>query len=165
RDGGERRRVAGLFRRAARSVRLVNYPVAERFLSAALALLAPVQTAADEPLLLGLEIDRHAALYGLGRLDEADAVYRSIERRCADPLELVDAACVQVSSLTNRGHAADAVALGRALLERLGTASVDAPIDAPEALSAWMRLDDAVPDTGDARVLSVAKLLNKLQAP
>jgi diguanylate cyclase (GGDEF)-like protein len=170
RDADERRRAAGLFRHAARNVRLVNYPLADRFLSAALALLAPVESAVDAPLLADLEIDRHATLYGLGRLDEADAVYRSIEQRGTDPLRLVDAACVQVNSLTNRGRPADAVAIGRALLDRLGLARVGVDIDRPAALSAWMAgaeelCDPARPDTRDPGVLGVAKLLNTLQAP
>ena len=57
-------------------MRLTNYPVAERFLGAALELLDGADGLVDAPLRLALQIERHAALVSLGRLEEADDLYQ-----------------------------------------------------------------------------------------
>ena len=61
-------------------------------LTAALAAVGPGQTAT----LAEVHAGRHAALYGLGRLEEADEVYRTIERLCPVVLDRADATAVQV---------------------------------------------------------------------
>jgi len=53
-------------------------------------------------------------------IDDADAVYEAIEARCDQPEAMVDAACVQIATLNNRKRHKDAVALGLALLQKLG---------------------------------------------
>ena len=173
-DPGERRRVALLFRSAAANARLVNYPLAERCLRAAITLLSPVQTPADAPLLVALETELHAALYSLARLDEADEVYRSIEARRPDTLGLADAACVQISSITNRGSPRQAVDLGLALLARLGLeipqgdfgAAVARRLDAfYDWIAAIQPGDSQRPETDDPRVRTAAKLIDRLLAP
>ena len=166
---------------AAQARRTANYATMDRLITAAIGLLiragpeTAAETAADERLLAGLEIERHAALYSLGRLDEADAVYRAIERRGGALPVLVDAACVQVASLSNRGRAGEAVALGLSLLRQLG-------LDLPERIVAtdierqmdvlrrWVEqydaaADQARADASDPHVVAAAKLLNRLQAP
>src|SRR5206468_2589236 len=103
-DPTERRRVAELFQAAAAAVRrTTNYAAMQRYLAAARALVDGASDV-DSTMLAGLETGLHAALYSLGRLEEADALYRSIERRRPDPVELVEAACVQISSLGHRGR-------------------------------------------------------------
>ena len=88
RRGGRRRgaaAVAGLLRRAADQARLIgDHVVAERSLAAALQLIDPADTAT----LCNGATGRHAALYSLGRLDEADAEYRT--SRTAAALDRAD---------------------------------------------------------------------------
>ena len=63
---------------------------------------------------------RHAALYCLGRLEEADEEYRTIERLCPAVLDRADATAVQVRSVTHRTRFAEALRLGREALRELG---------------------------------------------
>lgn len=175
-DPHERRRAAGLFRQAAaQACRVANYATMERFLAAAIALLKGIATTADMPLSLALEIERLAALYSLGRLDEADEAYRAIEALGSDALSLVDAACVQVSSLSNRGRPREAVELGLTLLRKLGLAvprkiaasSIERQLN---VLCRWVKdynqvHEQARPDTSDPRVVAAAKLINRLHTP
>ncbi|HSV46603.1 MAG TPA: ATPase, partial [Ramlibacter sp.] len=174
REPAERRAAARLLHDAA-AVRfgLTNYAAAERFLAGAIALLGEAQTPADRKLLALLATGQHAALYSMGRLDEADRLYRSIEHHCATPVDLVEAACVQVSSLTNRGRPRDALALGLGLLRKLGIV-----VPAADAMSAevsreldafyqWVSdatragADRRAPAT-DASIVAVAALINRL---
>ena len=127
-DRDERLRVAELFRGHAMALRVVNPATAECLLAAALALVGGDRPVAAEPLLTLLESGRHAALFALGRMAEADEVYQSIEHSCPGPEELAVAAYTQIPSLVNRGRASEAVALGLDLLGRLGM-----PVPAAEA--------------------------------
>jgi hypothetical protein len=78
-DLAERTVVVGLLRRAAGQARLTgDYSLAEALLAAAIRLVDPGETA----LLAQVHTGHHAALYGLGRLEEADEEYRAIERLC-----------------------------------------------------------------------------------
>ena len=88
-----------LLRRAAEQASLVGgYAQVETLLTGALRLAD-----ADDPAtLIELHTARHAALYSLGRLDEADSDYRIIHRLGGTVLQRVDATCVQVRSLTSR---------------------------------------------------------------
>ncbi|BCY13159.1 AAA family ATPase [Actinoplanes sp. L3-i22] len=171
--GDERLLVAELFRDQAAALRLVNPVTAELLLSTALTLAGGDQPVAGEPLLMRLEIDWHAALFALGRMAEADEVYRSIERRGSGPEALAAAAYAQISSLVNRDRASEAMALGLDLLGRLGLAkptaeTMDARIaDGLTAVERWAAeggpaADLDRPDVTDSRVLSVARLLNRL---
>ncbi len=172
-DAAERRLAAQLFAMvAAGAARVSNHGTAERYLTAAGRLWAALGVAADDPALVGLETELHRALYSLGRLEEADKVYESITRRCRDPLELVEATCVQLSSLTNRRRSADTVALGFATLRRLGFAVPGADISTEvqrrlDDLDAWadglsVVEDVARPQATDARALAAAELLRPL---
>ena len=175
-DPGERRRAAVLLHTSARAARLLNPAVAEDLLAAGAALLAPAARAEDEPLLLAFDIDRHATLCGLGRLDEADEVYQAIERRHPEPLELAGAAAQQISGLSNRNRPADAVALGLDLLRRLGVEVPDetelpaATERCLDAMARWAAEEDGVtadlarPEVTDRRVLAVADVMPKMLA-
>ena len=78
-DAAERRQVVGLLRRAAGQATLNgDYALVNALLTAALPAVDPGDTAA----LAEVHAGRHAALYCLGRLEEADEVYRTIERLC-----------------------------------------------------------------------------------
>lgn len=118
-DPAERARMAALFRFAAGEARLTgNYPLAERFLTAALPAVDPTDT--DQ--LVAVHTERHAVLYCLGRLEDADDEYTAIRRLCADPAGRTASAIVQVMSLTNRNRADEALELGLGHLRALGVA-------------------------------------------
>jgi diguanylate cyclase (GGDEF)-like protein len=173
RDPGERRRVIGLFRRAAEEARLVsNYPAMRRLLSAAVRLA----DGGDAALLIELHTGRLEALYGLGSLDEADEVYQVIDALATDPVQRTAATLVQVASLANRSRPAEAVALGIDMLGRLGVsmpppermaAEVDRDLD---ALYLWLdqttEADDLVrPEITDPSLLAAAALINRMLPP
>ncbi|WP_412749832.1 diguanylate cyclase domain-containing protein [Krasilnikovia sp. M28-CT-15] len=169
----ERRTVAELFGTAAAAARLIsNHTTTEQYLTSALGLWATLDAADDGPLPIAWETQRHGALYSLGRLDEADEAYGSLERRAPDPLALVDAACNQISSLSNRYRHADAVSLGFALLNRLGYAPPGEGAGAElrrrlKAMYRWIETasvteDLARPEPTDPRALAAARVLQRL---
>ena len=76
-------RWCGLLRRAADQARLIgDHVLVDALLGAALQLADPDETAT----LVALRTARHAALYSMGRLDEADEEYRTIETLCPTAL-------------------------------------------------------------------------------
>ena len=85
-------------------------------LTAELVVVDPGETAT----LAAVHAGRHAALYCLGRLEEADEEYRTIERLCPAVLDRADATAVQVHSMTHRLRFAEALRLGRQALRELG---------------------------------------------
>ena len=94
-DAAERRQVTGLLRRAAGQATLTgDYALVHALLTAALAAVDPDETAT----LAAVHAGRHAALHCLGRLEEADEVYRTMERLCPAVLDRADATAVQVRS-------------------------------------------------------------------
>jgi len=170
-DPGERRRASALLHTAARGSRLLNPAMALDLLVSGTDLLAPVAGHEDEEVLLDFDIDRHAALCGLGRLAEADELFLDVRSRCARPLRLAGPAGVQIGSLVNRNLQAEAVALGLDTLRRLGT-EVPAEAELPAAveralddLEEWARDEDGVaadlarPPVTDPVVLAVGELL------
>ena len=129
-DPDEQHTVTGLLRHAAaQATQVANHPLAEKLLTGALQLTGPLrltasQQAADpaqRATLIELHTAHHAALYSLGRLDEADHAYTTIDALCTNPVERAEATTVQISSLTNRNHNQQAVNLGAELLRQLGT--------------------------------------------
>ncbi|WP_345516164.1 diguanylate cyclase [Phytohabitans houttuyneae] len=173
RDPDERRRAVALLRRAAEEARLVsNYSLVERLLSAAVRLA----DADDSALLIALHTGRLAALYGLGRLDDADEVYRVIDRLATDPVQRTGATLVQVSSLANRSRPQEAIEVGIEVLRRLGVAmpaveqlegEVDRSLD---ALYRWLDRtseddDLARPEITDPSLLAAAALINRMLPP
>ncbi|HET6829152.1 MAG TPA: AAA family ATPase, partial [Ramlibacter sp.] len=165
---------AQLLRAAAQILRPFNPARAERFLAGAVALGS--RSGRTSQQLLPLEIERHAVLYTLGRLAEADSLYAWIEANCADALQLEPAASVQICSLTNQGRPAEAVALGAQLLARLGM-----PLPSPEALgqqlaggtvvfAPWTEPDIVATQLARAQAtnpqaLAAGRLLNRMTPP
>jgi predicted ATPase/signal transduction histidine kinase len=116
-DAAERQLAVRLLRRAADQAALVGeYALVNELLGAALRLIEPEETAA----LVEVHTGRHAALYSLGRLDEADEVYRAIEGLCPSAIRRADATAVQVRSLTHRKRSAEAIGLGLESLSEFG---------------------------------------------
>ncbi len=173
RDRHEQARAIQLFRDAARQAGLTGkHAAAEHFLATALRLLQGGVSPPDAALVRALHTAHHAALYALGRLAEADAVYASIQALSDDPLALAEATSVQISSLCHRSRQRDAVTLGLSLLDRLGlrmpqedlAAAVDAQLD---RMCHWVAQDPRVddlrsPHDDDVRVRLAARLMNRM---
>src|SRR6202035_2678387 len=138
-DAAERRQVARLLRRAAGQATLTgDYALVHALLTAALAAVDP----GDAATLAEVHTGRHAALYGLGRLEEADEEYRTIERLCPAVLDRADATAVQVRSVTHRTRFAEAVGLGLESLRELGItvpAADRLAAEADQRFGSWYR--------------------------
>ncbi|WP_053076750.1 AAA family ATPase [Caenimonas sp. SL110] len=148
-----------------------DYTLADRYLSTADALVSDAGDALDHELRLAIDTGRHAVLYPLGRLDEADLLFEAMQTSSAEPLALVDATCRQMRSLDVRGRMEDAKALGLLMLGRLGlhappgflTDDTDQRLD---ALQQWVREDQQLDPASrqqmqDRGLLAVAKLLGR----
>jgi predicted ATPase/signal transduction histidine kinase len=169
-DVAERRQVAGLLRRAAGQAALTgDYALVNALLVAALRLIGPHEEAA----LTEVHTARHAALFSLGRLDEADEEYRRIEGLSATVLDRADATAVQVLSLTHRTRFADAIGLGIGSLRELGITVPPAdrlPAELDRQFGYLYRwLDDtdeagelARPDITDPALIASARVINAL---
>jgi signal transduction histidine kinase len=167
-DAAERRQVAGLLRRAAGQATLTgDHALVHALLTAALTAVDPGETGT----LAGVHTGRHAALYCLGRLEEADEVYRTIESLCPAVLDRADATTVQVRSVTHRTRYADALRLGRQALRELGITVPAADRLAAEVdhrFGPWYQwldhteaADDlARPDLTDPTLLAASGLIN-----
>jgi predicted ATPase len=169
-DVAERRQVVRLLRRAGDQAALVgDYALVDALLSAALRLIDP----GDTRTLIAVHTGRHAALFSLGRLDEADDVYRTIDRLCTTAMQRADATCVQAMNLTYRKRFAEAVLLGVESLRELGvtvpaadqlTDELDRQFD---HLYRWLDQTDAAddlarPDVSEPTLLATARLLNAI---
>ncbi|RYX93983.1 MAG: GAF domain-containing protein [Comamonadaceae bacterium] len=179
-EPGEQGRAAELFLRLAGKLSsTATWLLAERYLAAASGLLAAVEEAADDRGYMALRsavgIARHAALYSLGRLEEADPVHAALQSWTPDPLDLVEPACLQMRSLYMRGKTREGKALGLRMLAALG---LEVPHDYAlpdmarrlDELNEWVvrdrRLSTAArPQIRDPRLLAIAKLLGRLARP
>jgi predicted ATPase len=83
-------------------------------------LAAALPLTEDPAALIELHTLRHAALFRLGRLEEADQVYETLISLSAGPYDRIEATAVQISRFTNRNRHGDAIALGLDLLRHLG---------------------------------------------
>jgi len=167
-DVAERRQVVGLLRRAAGQAALIgDYALVNELLAAALRLIGP----GEEATLVAVRTGRHAALYGLGRLEEADEEYQTIEGLCPTVLQRADATAVQVLSLTHRTRFADAIGLGVGSLRELGVvvpAADRLPADLDRQfgyLYRWLDHTDeagelARPGVTDPTLVAMARLIN-----
>jgi signal transduction histidine kinase len=153
-DRAERRQVGALLRRAADEARLIgDHALVNALLTAALRLLNPMDTAATVEVRTG----RHAALFSLGRLEEADEEYRMIVELCRSARDRAEATAVQVRSLSHRTQFGEAIELG---LESLRECGINVPAaggfsagdlfrDKFERLHRW--LDTTAPEDDLAR--------------
>ncbi len=167
-DDAERRDVVALLRRAAGQATLIgDYALVDALLAAALRLIDPGETAT----LVDVHTGRHAALYGLGRLEEADEEYRTIEGLSATALDRATATAVQVRSLTHRKRFAESIGLGIGSLRELGVAVAAADRRSAELdqqfghLYRWLdgtgTADDlGRPDITEPRLLAMSRLID-----
>jgi len=172
-DPAERRAAAELLRRAAGQATLIgDYALVDTLLAAALRLIDPGETAT----LVQVHTGRHAALFSLGRLEEADEEYGTIERLSATALDRAEATWVQMSSLTQRNRFAEAFGLGLDSLRELGITVPATDLLAGQLdrqfgyLYRW--LDDidgagelARPDITDPALLAAIRLLSVVPSP
>lgn len=153
----ERQRVAALFGQAAAHARSqADYALEERFLGAA------VRLDDGAP---GLVRAWHASLYSLGRHAEADAVYARISGGATSLTDLIEAASVQIDSLTSRRLLPEAIDLGIALLARAAVVLADCAAAQLDAIAAWaysgaLDADLRRPAPADPHVLAVGRLLH-----
>jgi predicted ATPase/signal transduction histidine kinase len=118
-EAAERRVAADLLRRAALQATLVGgYSLVDALLGAALRLI----DSGDAATLVSVHTARHAALYSLGRLDEADEEYLAIKALSPAVTGRAGATAVQVRSLTVRKRFAEAISLGTGTLREFGIA-------------------------------------------
>jgi hypothetical protein len=163
---GRRHDVAELFRATASGLRMINYPVAEQYLAAAIGLC----TDTDPALLDRLLIERHRALYTLGRAAEGDELYGELAGRLT-PVALAEPAGAQIESLTVRGRAADALALGMDLMSRLGVAmpadDVHIGLDGLRDWAAGLRVEDDLgrPDASEPATVAACLLVTRMMPP
>jgi signal transduction histidine kinase len=167
-DAAERHAVVALLRRAADEATVVgDHALVNALLAASLRLIGQDETG----LLIEVHTRRHAALFGLGRLEEADDEYRTIDGLCTTTMGRAGATCVQVLSLTHRKGFAEALALGVGTLRELGVAVPSPDRIAGEVeggfdeLYRWLddtdaRDDLARPDITDPTLLAATRLLN-----
>ncbi|MEV4136750.1 AAA family ATPase [Dactylosporangium sp. NPDC049742] len=169
-DAAERRRVVGLLRRAAGQAALIgDYVLVNALLAAAVPLVDP----GDVTTLVEVSTARHRALYSVGRLEEADEEYRTIEGLCPTALGRVDATVAQARSLMHRNRNREAVTLGLESLRELGLAVPAADRLAEEVdrqitlLYRWLEhtedADELVrPDLSDPTLLAVARVISAI---
>ncbi|GAB3853249.1 hypothetical protein GCM10027610_082880 [Dactylosporangium cerinum] len=167
-DAMERCRVVGLLRRAADQAALIgDYGLVNALLTATLRLI----NAGDIATLVEVRTGRHAALYSLGRLEDADDEYRTITGLCTNTLDRADATVVQARSLTHRNRLAEAIGLCLESLRELGIAVPAAdrlPAEADHRfnyLYRWLDHTDATddltrPDITEPVLLAAARLIN-----
>ncbi|WP_445184073.1 AAA family ATPase [Pseudonocardia sp. Cha107L01] len=172
-EPAERARVVQLLRRAAEQAQLTgNYALVNGLLTAALRLIDPSETA----MLMAVHTGRHAALYSIGRLDEADEEHQTIMRLCPTALQRAGPTAVQVRSLTHRNRFAEAVGLGVESLRELGinvpTADhLPAELDRQsDRLYRWLDHTDAAddlarPDITDPTLLAASALIDAMLPP
>ncbi len=171
-EPGEQRRAAHLFHGLAQALAgTATYLLAERYLAAADGLLVAIDSPVDAALRHAIEVERHRALYSLGRVDEAGHLYAKIHERAQDPLDLVDATNLQSRLLDMTGRVQESLALSVRLLAQLGL-NVPPNFSDPfveqkiNSLTEWIRQGQRDhskrAQTRDLRLLGIAKLLARM---
>jgi len=82
--------------------------------------IAPEDLKKNDSFLLRLYTEYHLVLFSLALFAELDQTYIKLEEIAKDPIDLVNACCIQLISLSNRSRFEEAVFLGVSLLEKLG---------------------------------------------
>jgi predicted ATPase/signal transduction histidine kinase len=150
-----------------------SHLAAERYLRAAHGLLAGCDDREVESLRGKVAVGVHAALFSQGLIDEADLAFAGVQDEVANPIDLGQAAFLQVQSLNMRGLSEEATGVCVRAFEKL---SFKAPVSLEsreqealfDALRGWVA-EDALRDPSsrpvmvDERILSVSKLLYGMQ--
>ena len=124
-EPAEREQVRGiLFDAAVQTRQAGDFATAERFLGLAIDLLPKDAWQCEPAATFSLHAEKHLVLYSQGRQDEADQTYARLASHLAssetpDEGQIVPT-CIQIANLFNRSRYREAIALGNALLTRLG---------------------------------------------
>lgn len=120
-DVAERAAARTLIAAAARQSRQAGaFASAEQLLRVAIKLLPPNPWTCEPTATFSLHAELHLVLFSLARHAEVDAAFEDLKSHAPSPVALVEPACIQVISLSNRTRYADAVELASQLLDRLG---------------------------------------------
>lgn len=113
-------RVIQIFLKAAHEATLTSaFDTARRYLELIINIV-PEALKKNDSFIRPIYIEYHLVLYSLAMFEELDKTYIYIEKVSSDPLDLVDACCIQCISLSNRSRYKEAFFLGVHLLEKLG---------------------------------------------
>ena len=171
-DATERRQVVAMLHRAAAEAGLIgDHAMVEALMSAALRLVDVEDTAAR----MGVHTARHAAVFSLGRLEDADEEYDRIERLSGSAAERPGAAALKVWGLTYRVRMAEAIEFGVASLRELGIAVPPADVAQAELddrfglLYRWLDDTDpgddvAHPELADPALIAAIRLMDATMA-
>jgi signal transduction histidine kinase len=122
-EADEQQTVAALLRRAAdQAATSGDHARVEALMTAALELTEQIAIAA----LIEMRTSRQAALFSLGRLEEADGEYRRIAQLSPTALGRPGATAVQLRNLSHRNRFPEAIDLGLTALRECG---IDVPAD------------------------------------
>jgi diguanylate cyclase (GGDEF)-like protein len=174
-DPTEQSAVGVLFSQAAKQARQAgSFAVAEHFLRLAIGMLEANPSDAGHDAAFALYAELHVTLYCQSRYADADVIYARLVRDAPSPPKLVEAACIQVSSLSNRTRYDEAIRLAGDLLRQFGI--LMPTVDLVEHLSSELdlfyahvnggaleRLRSAPPLTDEALV-HASRLINRVEA-
>ena len=119
-DPEERRRLQEFLLSTAHRCGLVSaFDTAERYLNLLLSQPEPKRPE-SRPFLTKIYMEYHAALCNLVKEEECDRIYGMLCNLVAEPTELIDSCCLQISSFSNRGRYEDAFEIGLDLLGQMG---------------------------------------------
>ena len=116
----EMERVIEIFLKAAHAARLTSaFDTSRQYLELVMD-IAPETLKKDDSLMQPIYTEYHLVLFSLADFEELDKTYSKIEKITKDPVELVNACCVQLVSLSNRSRYKEAFFLGVSVREKLG---------------------------------------------
>jgi len=114
------KRVINIFLNAAQAARLTSaFDTARQYLELIIDIV-PETYKINDSLMETIYTEYHLVLFSLADFEEVDKIYSIIEKLTKSPLQLVNACCVQLVSLSNRSRYKEAFLLGVSLLEKLG---------------------------------------------
>ncbi|KOA19277.1 sensor histidine kinase TmoS [Clostridium homopropionicum DSM 5847] len=113
-------RVINIFFNAAQAARCTSaFDTARQYLELIFD-IAPDTIKNNQSFIQTIYNEYHLVLFSLADFEEVDKIYSIIEKITENPLKLVNAACVQLVSLSNRSRYEEAFILGISILEKLG---------------------------------------------
>lgn len=114
------KRVINIFFNAAQAARLTSaFDTARQYLELIMDII-PKSCKMNPSFMKPIYTEYHLVLFSLADFEKVDKVYSKIKKITKDPIELVNACCVQLISLSNRSRYKEAFYLGVSLLQKLG---------------------------------------------
>ncbi|WP_027398354.1 AAA family ATPase [Anaerovorax odorimutans] len=173
-DNEELIKIINIFLKAAKAARVTSaYDIAKKYLELIINIL-PQSLKNDDSFIQLLYTEYHLVLFSLADFEEVDKIYYKIEKITKNPLEMVDACCVQLISLSNRSRYTEAFVLGISLLKKLGVIYPENDIEVvikKEVEKFYLYLQDGSIKKlekkemlSDEKDKAIAKLLNRITA-